>query len=160
LSADLAAITVHARTVKEQSLVPARWQHVKEAVALRDASRKDTLIIGNGDVRDMPHGRMLAEETGADGIMIGRGVFGNPWVFNIRRRSAPSRQEKLDALVALARLFERLLGGRKNYAIMKKHFKAYVSGFDGAKELRVALMEGGNSAKEVERIIKGHIQRG
>ena len=150
LSQDLAALTIHARTRKEMSLVPARWEHVKEVVEIRDKMGVKTKIIGNGDVRDIAHGRVLAEQTGCDGIMIGRGIFGNPWLFSER---IPSLKEKLEVMVEHTKLFEELLGGVKNFAIMKKHYKAYVNGFDGAKELRVKLMEA-NSVEEIESIVK------
>ena len=75
-----AAITVHARTRKEMSKVPARWKEVARAVELARGS--GTLIIGNGDVIDLADARAKARETGADGVMLGRAIFGNPWLFN------------------------------------------------------------------------------
>ncbi len=85
LSQDIATLTVHARTRKELSKVPARWEHIREVVAIRDRMGVKTKIIGNGDVMDIAHGRELAEMTGCDGIMIGRAVFGNPWIFDSHR---------------------------------------------------------------------------
>ena len=93
-----------------------------------------------------------AAETGADGIMLGRAIFGNPWLFAGGERSdlmEPSIETKLKVLIEHTKLFEKLLGEHKNFAIMKKHFKAYVEGFAGAKELRMKLMEA-VSASEVE----------
>lgn len=147
LRQDLAALTIHARTRKEMSDVPARWEHVRDAVALRDRIAPHTKIIGNGDVHSLDDARQKIQETGANGAMIGRGIFGNPWFFS---GHVPTTREKLLALVEHTRLFADLLGGKKNFAIMKKHYKAYVQGFDGAKELRVKLMET-NSAEEVEK---------
>ena len=156
-----AAITVHARTRKEMSKVPARWKEVARAVELARGS--GVLIIGNGDVIDLADARAKARETGADGVMLGRAIFGNPWLFNRdsllqcsqehwSRESAEVR-EKLKVMVEHTELFEKLLGGVKNFAIMKKHYKAYASGFDGAKELRVKLMDA-KDAKEVGSIVK------
>ncbi len=150
LEAQPAAITIHARTKKEMSLVPAHWEEVAKAVAIRDAfdsSSNKTLILGNGDVKDLPEARARVAQTGCDGVMIGRGIFGNPWLFNKERdyRSIPM-EEKLAVLLEHTRLFEELLGEHKNFALMKKHYKAYVNGFDGAKELRVQLMEAEDSA--------------
>ncbi|MEX2010214.1 MAG: tRNA-dihydrouridine synthase, partial [Parcubacteria group bacterium] len=68
----------------------------------------------------------------------------------------PSIEEKLNVMVEHTKLFEELLGSIKNFAIMKKHYKAYVSGFEGATELRGKLMEA-NSAKEVEGLAKAFI---
>jgi len=150
-----AAITVHARTRKEMSLVPARWEAVARAVHL--AKGTDTLIIGNGDVKDLADAEMKAKESGADGVMLGRAIFGNPWLFNrnIRYESIPL-EERLSVMLEHTRLFEKKLGDLKNFAIMKKHYKAYANGFDGAKELRMRLMETA-SADEVETIVKGFL---
>jgi nifR3 family TIM-barrel protein len=166
LSCDIDALTIHARTRKEMSLVPARFEHVKRVVEIRDKMNVKTKIIGNGDVKSIEEGERLAKETGCDGIMIGRAVFGNPWIFNrdpslrppltkgrVGEGSTNSTKEKLKVLVEHTKLFEKILGKHKNFAIMKKHYKAYANGFDGAKELRVKLMET-NSAKEVEDIVK------
>jgi len=157
LSQDIDALTIHARTRKEMSDVPARWEHVKEVVDIRDKMGVKTKIIGNGDVRDLEHGRQLAKETGCDGIMIGRAVFGNPWTFNKKKKEI-SIKEKLKVMLEHTKLYEKLLGKVKNFANMKKHYKAYVNGFDGAKELRVKLMET-KSYKEVELITKEFIKK-
>jgi nifR3 family TIM-barrel protein len=148
LSTNIAALTVHARTRKEMSDVPARWEHVKRAKEL--ASGTGVLIIGNGDVRDLEDGIEKAKETGADGIMIGRAIFGNPWCFNkaIKVEDIPLT-ERFRVMLEHTRLFEELLGDVKNFAVMKKHYKAYVNGFDGAKELRMQLMEAVDS-NEIE----------
>lgn len=149
LSQGLDALTIHARTRKEMSLVPARWEHVKEVVDIRDRMGLTTKIIGNGDVKDIIEARMRVEETGCDGVMLGRAIFGNPWLFS---GYVPTRDEKLKVLVEHTKLFEELLGPYKNFSIMKKHYKAYVNGFDGAKELRVELMDA-HDASDVERIV-------
>jgi nifR3 family TIM-barrel protein len=156
LSEGLAALTIHARTRKELSLVPARWEFVKRAVEIRNEMKVDTLIIGNGDVKDLSEAKARAKETGADGVMIGRGIFGNPWCFDPKKKDISIR-EKLEVMVEHTKLFEKLLGGKKNFALMKKHYKAYVNGFDGAKELRVKLMEA-EDAKEVGKIVKGFLE--
>ncbi len=150
LSQDIAALTIHARTRKEMSLVPARWEHVREVVDIRNKMGLKTKIIGNGDVVDIAHAKKLAEETGCDGVMLGRAIFGNPWLFT---GHIPSMEEKLKVMIEHTKLFEELLGKTKNFAIMKKHYKAYVNGFDGAKELRVKLMEC-STASEIERLVK------
>lgn len=145
------AITIHARTRKEMSLVPARWEHVKHAVDLRNAICPETLILGNGDAVSLLDAQKKVLETGCDGVMLGRAIFGNPWLFS-QPAHVPSIQEKLKTMLEHTKLFSQLLGDVKSFAIMKKHYKAYVSGFDGAKELRVALMETSSFA-EVESIV-------
>lgn len=146
-----AVITVHARTRKELSLVPARWELVKRAKELAEGT--GTLIIGNGDVQDLADAQAKADATSADGVMIGRGVFGTPWLFDRARTTPPSLAEKFEIMIEHTHLYEKLLGDIKNFAIMKKHYKAYVNGFDGAKELRIHLMDAKN-ADEVERIAR------
>jgi len=155
LAAQPAAITIHARTRKEMSKVPARWERVKRAVEIRNELKSETLIIGNGDLKDVEDAEQKIKETGADGAMLGRAVFGNPWLFADAKSPEQSRgiETRLRVLVEHTKLFEELLGDIKSFAIMKKHFKAYVEGFDGAKELRIKLMEAQNAA-EVEKIIK------
>lgn len=142
-----AAITVHARTKKEMSLVPARWEHVARAVEL--ARGTGVLIIGNGDVRNMEEARQRVKETGCDGVMIGRGLFGNPWFF---AEQDVSIDERLQALVEHTELYESLFRGQKSFEIMKKHYKAYAHGFDGAHGLRAALMECHDAASVRERV--------
>jgi len=164
LSCDIDALTVHARTRKEMSLVPARWEHIKEVVEIRNKMELKTKIIGNGDVKNIKEGKKLAKETGCDGVMIGRGVFGNPFLF-AQTPPASSHlplameeiRKKLKVLLEHTKLFEKLLGKYKNFAVMKKHYKAYVNDFAGAKELRVKLMETKN-AKEVEAIVKDFLK--
>ncbi|MEX2014165.1 MAG: tRNA-dihydrouridine synthase [Parcubacteria group bacterium] len=154
LKEDVAVITIHARTRKEMSKVPARWEFVKLAVEIRNASGKDTLILGNGDVKDLEEAQRRVEETGCDGVMLGRAIFGNPFLFSNKNvlSGVEGQKLKLQVLVEHTKLFEKLLGGYKNFAVMKKHFKAYVTGFDGAMDLRLRLMET-NNADEVEKIV-------
>ena len=146
LAAHPAAVTLHARTRKEMSKVPARWERVARAVEIRDALGADTLILGNGDATDLADARAKAEATGCDGVMLGRAIFGNPWLFHPERRiSDVPLAERLMTMVEHTERFERMLP-HKSFAIMKKHYKAYVEGFDGAKELRIALMEAPDAA--------------
>lgn len=154
LSVEPSVITVHARTRKELSLVPARWEHVARAVQIRNDLGAKTLILGNGDVQNLVEAEARVKETGADGVMIGRGIFGNPWLFNpdTPRESIPLA-ERLRVMVEHTKLFEEKLGDIKSFAIMKKHYKAYVNGFDGAKELRMELMDQPDS-KAIEQVIE------
>ena len=187
LNEGIAALTVHARTRKELSLVPADWSRIKRVVDIRNKMGVPTRIIGNGDVTNIPDGIEKARETGVDGIMIGRGVFGNPWIFDHDRvvvqkgnwkgnwfsrflpaviarklRGGDARytvsnvdvREKLLVFVEHCELFEKILGDIKSFAIMKRHFKAYIHGFPGAKELRMEIMEQGNNAAKVREIVE------
>ncbi len=156
LAEEPAVITIHARTRKEMSKVPARWEHVKRAVEIRDSMNSKTLIFGNGDVMTVEDAKQKAKETGADGVMFGRAIFGNPWLFSGRDVQTISIQEKLSVLIELTKLFDELLGQTKNFAIMKKHFKAFVHGWDGAKDFRMKLMDA-SDALEVEKMVLDYL---
>lgn len=173
-----AALTLHLRTRKEMSLVPARWDLMKKAVEIRNRLAPGTPLIGNGDVKDLEDGERKVAESGADGAMIGRGIFGNPWVFDkqksashvvpthtVRALSPNAKdshlgrrvlREKLAALLELAYSFERLRP-KKHFAILKKHIKAFVTGFEGAAELRARLMEAEN-AESLARALESYLQ--
>jgi len=135
LSAHPVAITIHARTRKEMSKVPARWEEIAKAVQL--AKNSGVLIIGNGDVKTVAEGRARAQETGCDGIMIGRGAIGNPWVFAER---TPDVRERFTVMRQHVSAFRQLLSAHKNFTEMRKHLAAYVKGLPGAAELRVELL--------------------
>ena len=139
LAAAPAAITIHVRTRKEMSKVPARWERVTRAVEIRDTLESKTLILGNGDIDSLALARQRVAQTGADGVMIGRGIFGDPWFFN-EQKGAVSVREKLEVMLEHTKLYEKIYKQSRNFATMKKHYKAYVNGFDGAKELRIKLM--------------------
>lgn len=183
LEEEPAVVTIHARTRKEMSKVPARWKRVQRAVEIRDELKSETLIFGNGDVLSLEDARGKAELSRADGIMIGRALFGNPWFFHPTKRlpheltALPthgvdrekiiqdavkevgieyiSLEERLKVLVEHSKLFTELLP-HKSFNIMKKHYKAYVNGFPGAKELRTKLMEA-KEVGEVEQIISDYL---
>lgn len=153
LGTGLAALIVHLRTRKEMSDVPAHWELASEIAATRNKHSPDTLILGNGDVESPANGRMKAALSDIDGAMIGRGIFGNPWLF---AESTPDIREKLRVMTEHTALFEELYKSNstnrlKNFDVMKKHYKAYANGFDGARELRVHLMEAEDAA-EVRKI--------
>ncbi|KND52110.1 MAG: tRNA-dihydrouridine synthase B [Parcubacteria bacterium C7867-003] len=162
LETNPAVVTIHARTRKEMSLVPARWEHVKRAVEIRDnfvdssGRKSETLIFGNGDVLDLDDAENKVRETGCDGVMMGRAIFGNPWCFSRKvKRDEISISDRLLVMVEHTRLFEELLP-HKSFAIMKKHYKAYVNGWDGAKELRLKLMET-KTVSEVQEIVEDYL---
>lgn len=135
-----AALTVHLRTRKEMSKVPAHWELMSRAVELRNAVSPETRILGNGDVKDIADAHEKIDSTGADGVMLGRAIFGNPWLFTGRVSEEISEQEKLTALLELARNYEALRP-QKSFHLLKKHVKAFVVGFDGSAHLRGQLME-------------------
>jgi nifR3 family TIM-barrel protein len=155
LKENISALTVHFRTKKEMSKVKAHYELAQEVVKIVRAVNKDVKLIANGDILSTEEGIEKMVEYGFDGVMIGRGVFGNPEFF--AGNNILSLEKKLKYLLEHTKLFEKLLRTKKadsrSFDVMKKHFKAYVNGFDGAKELRVKLMTTENS-KQVAEIIK------
>lgn len=151
LQQDIAALTIHARTVREMSKVPAHWEELSKAVALRDKFGVSTVIIGNGDITDRAHGIQIAAQTGVDGIMIGRGIFRSIDAF------APASTERTpeERLAILARHLEiyEQWGSSKPFHVLKKFFKIYVSDWPGAGELRAELMEA-TTAEDVRAILE------
>lgn len=156
-------ITIHARTRKQMSKTAADWSRVGDAVKLRDSFynnnyflrkiplHKRTLVFGNGDVKSENDAILKTRETKCDGVMIGRGIFGNPWFFSNINVEDVSIKDRLGIMLEHTKIFEKELA-HKNFSIMKKHYKAYVEGFDGARDLRNELMNANNSL-EVEKII-------
>lgn len=147
------ALTVHLRTRKDMSLVPAKWDLMPRIVALRDSISPDTLIIGNGDVVSLEDARAKLALSGADGAMLGRAIFGNPWLFTDRNKEEISSKEKLEALDKLALYFSEL-HPYKSFHILKKHIKAFVNGYDGAGPLRSELMETATVEELREKLAK------
>ncbi len=139
LEAKPQAITVHLRTRKEMSNVPAHWEYMDRIIKLRNTIGEGTLIIGNGDIQTLQDATEKAMQSHADGVMVGRAIFGNPWFFTGRTFDDTPISERIAALITLARFFEELLSP-KPFHIFKKHIKAFISGFPGAGEFRVKLM--------------------
>jgi len=130
-------LILHGRTMKEMSKVPAHWDLIGRAARMcHDAS---VLCIGNGDVISREQGMELAEQYGVDGIMVGRGIFHDPWLFGPRTQHTP--REHLELLLRHTDLWVQQWEGIKSFDLMKKFYKVYVSGWPGAAELRGRLME-------------------
>lgn len=141
LRQNVAALTVHLRTVKEQSKVDAHWELMPEILALRDMIAPETIIIGNGDVEDRGEALVRAKESGADGVMIGRGIFHNPWAFEVDAKEH-SIDERKQTLLRHLELFEQTwTNHEKRFEPLKKFFKIYIQGFENAADLRAQLME-------------------
>ncbi|HEX2897337.1 MAG TPA: tRNA-dihydrouridine synthase, partial [candidate division Zixibacteria bacterium] len=148
LEAEPAAITLHLRTKKEMSLVEAHWETLDSAVNL--AKKTDTLILANGDLKDLDHADEMIAKTGVDGVMMARAIYGYPWLFErTRTKENITVEERLSIMIEHSILYEKVFEKKKNFAVMIKHLRAYASGFDGAKELRV-MMEHVASSDDVK----------
>lgn len=139
-------VTIHGRTRKEMSKVPAHWELIGEGVKLRDEIAPQTLVVGNGDVLSYQQGIELAKQYGLDGIMIGRGVFQDPYVFSeVSPWQDIDRATRLDLYERHIRLFaETWTNSERPIHTLNKFCKIYIQSFDGAKELREQLMEAGS----------------
>jgi nifR3 family TIM-barrel protein len=146
-----AAITIHGRTKKEMYKVPTHWDTIARAAEMAKGS--GTLIIGNGDIQSRREGIDIAERYGLHGILIGRAVFGNPWIFNENiQKENLSLKAILDVLIEHSGLFEELEGESRHFMHMRKHFSWYLKGFPDTKELKMALMQTENTAELTETI--------
>lgn len=141
LEQGLDALTIHGRIATEMSKYPANWDEIAKASALRDTVSPDTVIVGNGDVLSTHQGKELAKATNIEGIMIGRGIFKNPWVFNEDDSAEHRPVESVELLVAHLRLWKHTWGDDKPFDVMKKFFKMYIAEWDGASKFRAELMD-------------------
>lgn len=136
------ALSVHLRTVRELSKTEAHWELMGKIVNLRDKMAKNTIIIGNGDIKSLLEINSKYTEFGCEGFMIGRGALHNPWIFSRSRSIADiSIKEKLETYMAHIELFEKFWGAGKNFAGLKKFCKAYINNFEDASGLREEIMQ-------------------
>ena len=150
-----AAIILHGRTQKQQSDGLASWDEIAKGARIRDNIDTSVKFLGNGDVMSIQQGNELCINHGLDGVMIGRGIFHNPWFFNPDFNS-PSKSDRLAQLLLHTQIFERNWGGKKNLNILKRFYKIYTNDFAGAAKLRVELMET-NTFSDVYRIIRNQL---
>lgn len=183
LQQNLAMLTIHGRTRKEMSKVPAHWDEIGQVRQIRDDMDSSTLIVGNGDVMNRQHGLELAEKYQLDGIMIGRGIFHDPYAFadsdGATDSDSPwqrvSKQERIDLYIRHVSLFAETWQGSQDdrsdqtnqtnqtnqmnksasrpIQTLNKFCKIYINGFDGAKELREQLMQA-SSTEELLEILR------
>lgn len=141
LEQDIANLSIHLRTRKEMSQVDAHWELIPEIKELRDRVAPDTLLTINGDIPDRRKGLELAEKYGVDGVMIGRGIFKNPFAFE-KEPTEHSTKEYLDLLRLHLDLHDQYIKEiPRSVTALHRFFKIYVKGFRGAGELRNQLMQ-------------------
>ena len=147
LEQNVANLTVHLRTRKEMSKVGAHYELIPEIIKLRDEIAPKTLITINGDISDRKHGQELAKKYRIDGIMIGRGVFSNPFVFE-KVSKEHTREELIELLNLHLGLHDKysLQGDtlqnskRRKFDPLKRFFKVYIRDFPGTSVIRDKLM--------------------
>jgi tRNA-dihydrouridine synthase len=142
LGKKLDLLSIHGRTAKQKSAVPASWDLIGQIREMRDALCPTTKIAGNGDVQSYKHGLELIKKYKLDGVMVGRGVFNDPFVFAEKTPWADyTVQQKIDLYKRHVELFAKTWkNGQRKIETLNKFCKIYVNGFDGASEMRVGLM--------------------
>lgn len=149
------ALTVHARTRAQKYTGDARWEWLKK---LKNTPGLQIPIIGNGDVTTPQLAKKMFDETGVDGVMIGRGAIGNPWIFEQTRHYIehgellpdPDIKQRLELCANQLRLSVEHHGAKYGVIIMKKHYGQYLKGIRNGKKLRTAIME----EKEMDPILE------
>lgn len=135
-------LTVHVRTTRQMSKVPAQWEAIAPIIELRNKISPDTKIVMNGDIMDHQQGIEIADKYGVDGIMIGRGIFQDPFCF---AKTSPwpsmNRAERIALFKKHVLLHDEVFpDGQRPFSPLKKFAKVYISGFDGASDLRNQIM--------------------
>ena len=148
-----AVLTVHLRTVSEMSKVPAHWDLLKRVVEMRDELSPETLIVGNGDIKSLDDAKQRVAEAGADGAMVGRGIFEDPFLFSeTTKLSDKTPVEKMGLLLDHMHLWQETWGTSKHFPTLRKFFKVYANGFPGAQDLRIQLMQT-QTPEETEAVV-------
>jgi tRNA-dihydrouridine synthase len=140
LEVDPAAIILHGRTQRMQSEGNANWKEIAKAVQLKNQIKPEIPFHGNGDVSSFNDGLQKIKDSGANGAMIGRGIFQNPWFFDPEKTEI-TKEERIEKLIQHTHLFEKTWSGMKNFNILKRFYKIYLNSFPGAAKLRADLME-------------------
>jgi tRNA-dihydrouridine synthase len=136
-------LTVHGRTTKQMSKLPACWQDIAKVRSIRDEIAPQTLIMGNGDVLSRQQGKNLAKEYNLDGIMVGRGIFTNPYIFaKTDKWQTLTSNQRIDIFEKHIKLFENTwaTSDKQNFHGLKKFARIYLSDFDGASKLRTEFV--------------------
>lgn len=154
LKQNIDMLTIHGRTRKEMSKAPVHWDQIEQVRELRDKLSPDTLIVGNGDVMSRQQGLELAKQYKLDGIMIGRGVFHDPFVFS---KNSPwnktTKQERIELFKRHINLFKDTWQSQERPVYtLNKFCKIYINGFDGAKDLREQLMSSASVDELIDKL--------
>ncbi|EKE04940.1 MAG: dihydrouridine synthase dus [uncultured bacterium] len=139
LEQKLDAITIHGRTSKQMSDVPTNWNEIKKIVEIKNKISPETIIIGNGGIKNYGDGIKKSKKYGADGAMIATGVLKNPWAFE-KKNTKHTLEENIEILVKHLNLYKNTSDVKKRYDVLKKFFKMYINNTIGASTLRAKLM--------------------
>jgi tRNA-dihydrouridine synthase len=145
LEQNLAMLTVHGRLAKETYSTPAQWDQIANCVSLRNSIAPDTLLIGNGDVKNHGELEKFVQRYGVDGVMVGRYILNNPWFFS-GREEIP-KEERINTLKRHLEIFKEYDKEERLFDSQKKYIKAYINNFEGASDLRLQLLRTKNSSE-------------
>lgn len=148
LEQEIDALTIHGRTAKQMSDVPANWEEIAKAVKIKNEISPNTIVIGNGDAKSQSDIQEKHDKYGVDGVMVGRGIFSNPWIFE-KEEKEHGWEDYKKVLLKHLELYDQTM----HYDKLKKFFKMYVNSFEGAGDLRAKLMETKN-VEEALNILK------
>lgn len=151
LSQDIVALTIHLRTKSEMSKVPAHIELLPDIVKMKNEIAPKTFVIANGDILDYQHGKQIIDQTGVDGVMIGRGVFNNPFAFE-KSPQSHTKKELINLLNLHLDLYDKRGEAKRKFETLKRFFKIYIRDFDGASSLRHELMQTTNT-DEVRKLL-------
>lgn len=156
LEQNIDVLIVHGRIASEMSRFPANWDELAKVVKMRDAINPNTLIVGNGDVQSLEEVTKKHETYGVDGVMVGRGIFHDPFLFHpTHQLQQLSANDKMQMLWTHTLLFREVWGDCKDFNILKKFYKIYTSGLEGDLDLRGELMKQ-TSPEGVWDVLKQH----
>ena len=164
IDAGVSAMTVHARTKEQMYGGKADWETIAQVADI--AKGTGAAVFGNGDVSDGESAVRMMEETGADGVIVGRAAQGNPWVFReiknrmqggIEQYREPSLQERIQILLRHTREYVEKIGERQGVAEMRAQFAYYLKGQKNSAKCKTALM-GAATVYEVEEILGRWLQ--
>lgn len=147
LELEPANITIHGRTLKQMYSGEANWEAIGRAA--RIIHQTETLVLGNGDIKNLAQAYEKIKNYGVDGALIGRAALGNPWIFQSKE---PLLHEKLNVAIEHAEIYEKRISAEQ-FMPMRKHLAWYCRGFPNASEIRQKLMQSKNS-KEVQSTLK------
>ena len=149
LEQDLAVISVHGRIAKQGYSGKVYWNEIGKTVKLRNSLKKDTLIFGNGDIKSLEEAKEKVKQYSLDGVLIGRAAWNNPWIFSGKSIEEIPFKERKKMLLKHIRMYMDMYGNENIYEL-RKFFKTYINGFDGASKVRQEMMKIENGEELVE----------
>jgi tRNA-dihydrouridine synthase len=164
-----AVVSVHGRTLEQMYRGEADWSAIERAARLARGS--GTLLLGNGDVQSLADAVRRVRHHAVHGVLIGRGVLGEPWLFRHKEAAreavanaarllepvVPPLEERFRVMLEHARQFEAILG-RPAFPRMRKHLGWYCKGFPGAAAMRAAMVRCSGS-DDVARVVAEYSAR-